>query len=293
MIDLHIHTKISDGQYSVQEILQKSVNSGISVIAITDHDTVGGLDEAKKCVAELEKNGQKITLVKGVELQIEWHMGEFHLLGLGLKEISKTLQILINDLQKYRMLRNAEIVKRMRAHDIDVTLTEIENEFSGQVIGRPHFAEFLVRRGLAKNMQAAFKKYLRWGKEFYVERRGANLDEAIIAITESGGAPVIAHPLSLYLSWSKLEKTLVNLYERGIAGIEAYHPGATLHECKRLEDIARKIGLFVTAGSDFHGEKIRADRKLGHSAGGKEISDRFWTEELEPYLIKTSQDSFL
>ena len=118
----------------------------------------------------------------------------------------------------------------------------------------------------------------------YVERTGANLDESIVAIKESGGVPVIAHPMSLYLSWGKLPDQLINFYERGVLGMEAFHPGARVTECLRLEERAKKIGFFITAGSDFHGEKIRADRKLGHTCGNKKIEERFWLEELKPNL---------
>ena len=88
--------------------------------------------------------------------------------------------------------------------------------------------------------------------------------------------PVIAHPMSLYLSWGKLPDALQDFYERGVMGLEAFHPGARVTECLRLEELAHKIGFFVTAGSDFHGEKIRADRKLGHTCGGRKIEDEVW-----------------
>lgn len=286
MVDFHIHTNASDGQYSPSEIIKKAQNLGLSVIAITDHDTVAGLEEAENCVKTLNFDDHRPKLLHGIELSISWNTsGEFHLLGLGFKTVSERLRYLIENLQKNRNLRNEIIISKMNDSGIKVTIEEVQAQFPNRVIGRPHFAAFLVEKKIAKNNQTAFKNFLARGKQFYVERMNANLDEAVTAIVESGGAPVIAHPLSLYKSWGKIGDTLKEIFERGVVGMEAYHSGATLHDCKRLEEMARKHGFFVTAGSDFHGEAVRADRKMGFTAGDKKIEDRFWTEELEPYLM--------
>lgn len=271
MIDLHIHTTASDGQYTPTEIIGKSVEKNIKVIAITDHDTISGLEEGKKAA---EKAG--ITLVSGIEININNSVGEFHLLGLGLKNISDSLIKIIDDLITNRDLRNQQIIEKINASGYDFSLEEMQNDFPNTVLGRPHFAAELVKKKIVKTRQVAFDKYLAKGRPWYVNRIGANLDEAITAIKDSGGHPVIAHPMSLYLSWGKLPDALVNYYERGVEGIEAFHPGARVSECLRLEELAHKIGFFVTAGSDFHGEKIRTDRRLGHTCGDKKIEDKYW-----------------
>ncbi len=281
MIDLHMHTTASDGQYTPCQLVRKVAEKNITVMAITDHDTYDGLEEGKK---EAAKAG--ITFVPGIELNIERPGCEFHLLGLGLKSISKELKEVVNSLQKSRDDRNQYIVDKMREEGIQVTLEDIQNEFPCQVIGRPHFAAWLENHGIVKHRQQAFDKYLARGRPWHVDRVGANLDEAVQAIYECGGIPVVAHPLSLYLSWTKLEVVLNDFHERGVAGLEAYHPGARVVECKRLEEMAHRLGMFVTGGSDFHGEAVRHDRKPGHAAGEKEIEDRLWFEELEPALKK-------
>ena len=273
MIDLHIHTTASDGQYSPTEIIQKAAEKGISVAAITDHDTIEGIEEGAAAAREFG-----VTFVPGCELNINFPTGEFHLLGLGLKNISPSFTELLENLVKNRNLRNEQIIEKIRADGIDLTLEEMKTDFPGNVIGRPHFAAELVKKGIVKNRQLAFDKYLAKGRPWYVERVGSNLDEAIVAIKESGGVPVIAHPMSLYLSWGKLPDALQNIFDRGVMGLEAFHPGARVTDCLRLEEVARKIGFFVTAGSDFHGEKIRADRKLGHTCGNKKIDDKYWLE---------------
>ena len=279
MVDLHIHTTASDGQYTPTEIVKKAQAAGLSVIAITDHDTVSGVDEAQ---AAGRLAG--VPVVPGIELTVNWPTGEFHLLGLGVATVSPSLTAIIGTLQEKRQCRNEAIVHKMNAAGIRVTLDELSARFPGGTLGRPHIAAFLVERGIVKNRQQAFSRYLARGKPWYVPHDGVNLDEAIVAIEDSGGAPVIAHPLSLYVSWGKLESVLRDIHGRGVAGIEAYHPSATLHECERLERLAAACGFFVTGASDFHGEAVRADRKIGHTAGGRPIADRFWTDNLEPYL---------
>lgn len=283
MIDLHVHTTASDGQYTPTDIIGMAAEKNIKIIAITDHDTVAGLEEGKKAA---EKAG--ITLVQGIELNINNSAvnvnGEFHLLGLGLKNISSSLTKIIEDLINNRNFRNQEIIKKIQADGFDLTLEEMLEDFPNTVIGRPHFAAELVKKKIVKTRQLAFDKYLAKGRPWYVNRVGANLDEAISAIKDSGGSPVLAHPMSLYLSWGKLPDALQNYYERGIEGLEAFHPGARVTECLRLEELGRKIGYFITAGSDFHGEKIRSDRKLGYTCGGKKIEDKYW-EDIKEILL--------
>ena len=279
MIDLHVHTTASDGQFSPSQIIQMAVDKGLSRIAITDHDTAAGLEEAKAAAQEL-----KINFVAGTELNISFPTGEFHLLGLGFTHISPSLNEIFEDLVKSRQERNENIISKMQKDGVQISLEEVQKDYPDTILGRPHFAAELVKKKVVKNRQMAFDKYLAKGRPWYVDRVGANLDQAIVAIKESGGLPVVAHPMSLYLSWGKLPETLQNFYERGVAGIEAYHPGARMTECLRLEELARKIGFFVTAGSDFHGPKVRADRKLGHTCNDKPIENRFWDEELGKYL---------
>ena len=271
MIDLHVHTTASDGQYSPSQIIEKASEKNISTIAITDHDTVAGLNEGAEAA---KKHG--ITFVPGVELNISYPTGEFHLLGLGFKQISPSLTEILDNLVKNRELRNIQIIDKMREGGVDITLQEMQEDFPDTVLGRPHFAAELVKKKVVKTRQQAFDRFLAKGRPWYVQRVGSNLDEAIVAIKESGGVPVIAHPMSLYLSWGKLPDALQNFYDRGVMGLEAFHPGARVTECLRLEELAKKIGFFVTAGSDFHGEKIRADRKLGHTCGGRKIEDDVW-----------------
>ncbi len=286
MIDLHTHTTASDGQYSPKELVYKVAEKNMSVLAITDHDTIAGLKEGAEACKE-----KGITFVPGIEINIQRPNCEFHLLGLGLNlnGISESLNKIIKDLIESRHARNEFIVSKMRNFGIETTVEAIQAEFPNQVLGRPHFASWLASYKYVKNRQAAFDKFLARDRPWYAERVGADLDESVNAIYESGGVPVIAHPLSLYLSWSKIEPVLADFFERGVKGMECFHPGARVTECLRLQEIARKLGFFVTAGSDFHGEKVRADRRPGHTCGEKVIEDKYYFEELKPFLEKLHQ----
>lgn len=275
MIDLHVHTTASDGQYSPAQIIGKAAEKNLKAIAITDHDTVAGLEEAKAAGRELG-----VTVVPGIELNITFPTGEFHLLGLGIKEPSKSLINIVENVIKNRNDRNAQIIEKMNEDGVPLTQEELQADFPNTVIGRPHFAAEIVKHGVVKTRQQAFDQYLARGRKWYVPRVCTNLDEAIVALRESGAVPVVAHPMSLYLSWGRLPDFLKDCYEKGVMGIEAFHPGARVTECLRLEELGRKIGFIITAGSDFHGEKIRSDRRLGHTCGGKKIDDKYYFEEL-------------
>lgn len=287
MIDLHMHTTASDGQYSPRELVCKAAEKNMKVLAITDHDTISGLKEGAEACKEKE-----IIFVPGIEINIQRPNCEFHLLGLGLNlnGISESLSKVLENLVKTRRERNEFIVSKMNSFGIEATVDSIQAEFPNQILGRPHFASWLANHHYVKNRQAAFDKFLARDRPWYVERTGADLDESVKAIYESGGVPVIAHPLSLYLSWSKIEPVLADFFERGVKGMECFHPGARVTECLRLQEIARKIGFFVTAGSDFHGEKVRADRRPGHTCGGKIIEDKYYFEELKPFLEKLREE---
>ena len=183
------------------------------------------------------------------------------------------------------------MAQKLREQGVNITLEEVKEHFNTDSIGRPHFAEIMVQKGIVKQRQVAFDKYFAKGRPCYVDRTGADLKEAARAITLSGGIPVQAHPLSIYVSWGKIEETMKGIKEKGVMGLEAWHPGVRIAEAQRLEELAQKLGMFATAGSDFHGEKVRADRHIGYSAGKRKIEDRFYFENLLPNLTKYREEN--
>ena len=281
MIDLHSHSYASDGIFSPKEAAEYAVQKNLKVWALTDHDTVDGLSEAALTCAQ---SGSDIIFVPGIEVNVRWPTGEFHLLGLGLRKYSDELRDLTSDLSESRRRRNLEIVEKMNRDGIKVTLDEIESMFAESQLGRPHFAAYLVKIGKVKHRQDAFDRYLSKGRPWYVSHDGADLDVAVEAIRSAGGIPVLAHPLSLYVSWGKMEETIEKIKNHGVEGLEAWHPAARINEGFKLELLAKKLGMFVTAGSDYHGKGVRADRHLGLTSGDRKIDDRFWFEELATHL---------
>ena len=284
MIDLHTHSSASDGSFSPSALIKEAEKRGLSALALTDHDTVDGLEEAAKAAGE-----SGIRFIPGIELEIIWNEdapassagGEFHLLGLGLKRLSSDFLAAVEKLARRREERNLEIVDRMNKAGVAVSYDEIrtlagETDLKGQrhSIGRPHFAAFLVNRKIVRNREQAFIRYLGRGKPFYIPKAGLEFERAAALIRDSGGIAVLAHPMSLYVAWGRLPNLIKNLKERGLDGIEAWHPTSKVSACKRLEDLGKKLELCVTAGSDFHGE-ARPDRKLGITAGGKKIDEAY------------------
>lgn len=279
MIDLHTHSRASDGSYLPSALIAHAASQGVSILALTDHDSVAGNAEAAAAARE-----SGIAFVPGIELDIEWKSGECHMLGLGLKSVSGELTALIAALQADRAERNAGIIGKMRADGIDIDLPRVQSLAGDGTLGRPHFAQYLVEAKVVKTRQQAFDRYLAKDRPYYLDRKGIPLDAGISAIRSSGGIPILAHPMSLYASWGSLPDIIASFRDRGIAGLEAWHPAARIAECERLEKLANELGLLVTAGSDFHGA-ARPDRKIGRTAGGRAIDDRFMTDELRALLF--------
>jgi predicted metal-dependent phosphoesterase TrpH len=277
MVDFHTHSNASDGDYSPVQLIREAKKRGISAIALTDHDTLGGLESAKS-----EAQALGIHFIPGIEISINWTGegkvpgmgpgGEFHLLGLGIHTPSTAFVAAIDELSRRREARNREILDRMHELSIEVSWEEILALSGGHSVGRPHFASMLVMKKIVKNKQQAFARYLKKGKPLYVPKAGLAFAEAAALIRESGGIPVLAHPMSLYVAWGRLPDLILALKDRGLMGIEAWHPTAKAKPCRRLEELGRKLGLYITEGSDYHGS-TRPDRQLGCSNRGREISD--------------------
>jgi len=281
MIDLHTHSSASDGDLSPSMLMDKAARLGIKIIALTDHDTIAGLEEAQNAALKLN-----IHFIPGVELEIESRHhtpainGEFHLLGLGISGFSDEFHDALTFLAGARDRRNLEMVRKMNAAGIEVEYDEIKSfaggfeGFRDGMVGRPHFGAFLISRKIVKNQEQAFRQWLGKGRRFYVPREGLEFEKAARLIHQAGGKAVLAHPMSLYVSWGRLPALMASLKKQGLDGLEAWHPTATVAACKRLEELGRSLGLWVTAGSDYHGS-ARPERKLGYTAGGRVIKDEF------------------
>jgi len=298
MVDFHTHSNISDGDLPPAILIKEAVKQGLSALALTDHDTINGLESAK--IAAKQEN---IHFIPGIEVNINWTRGksthdvphnipglgpggEFHLLGLGINSPTAAFVSAINSLAQRREVRNREIIDRMvelsmispngqeAAWDELLTIAGKASisKGAGNSLGRPHFAALLIKHRIVRNVNQAFARYLGVGKPLYVPKEGLIFEEAASLIRESGGIPVLAHPISLFVAWGRLPDLIKTLKGMGLMGLEAWHPTAKQGSCRRLESLAKSLGLYVTEGSDFHGS-IRPDRKLGYSSRGRKIDD--------------------
>ena len=287
MVDLHTHSNTSDGDLSPAMLINEASRLGLSAIALTDHDTINGLESARITAGSIEN----MHFIPGIEININWRNGktqhgapglgpggEFHLLGLGINNPSPAFVKAIEELSRRRETRNREILDKMYELSLidsfldSSTWDELLAISGGNSMGRPHFAKFLVKRKIVKNQNQAFSRYLGVGKPLFVPKEGMIFEEAAALIRESGGIPVLAHPASLYVAWGRLPELVKILKNLGLMGLEAWHPTAKPGSCHRLEALAQSLGLYITEGSDFHGS-VRPDRKMGHSSRGRKISD--------------------
>lgn len=274
MVDLHTHSKASDGALSPAELLALAARKGVKALALTDHDTIDGVQAAGEASLQLG-----LGFIPGVEIEIEFSPGEFHLLGLGIDPENDHLVQTLSTLAKIRQRRNKDILSRFQEAGIRLDMDEIEAVAGTSRIGRPHIADALVRQKVVRNRQEAFDKYLAKGKPFYLSKDCLALEDAIAMIREAGGVSVVAHPYSLFVSKSKLSELMDEWKVLGVDGIEGYHSAAKLGQCRILERMGRQRGFLITAGSDYHNES-KPECGIGHTAGGIEISDSFYTELL-------------
>jgi predicted metal-dependent phosphoesterase TrpH len=274
MVDLHSHSTASDGRLSPTNLVALAATRRLTALALTDHDTVAGLAEAERAA-----NDRGIRFIPGIELEVESDTGEFHLLGLDIGSRNQDWSRRLGEIQVLRDQRNRRIFAKMTEAGIRGDYDEVKALAQGGQVGRPHFAQFLVNRGKVETIQEAFNHFLGTGRLFYEKKAAFPLARALELVHDAGGFAVVAHPTSLQLSFTELEVKLGEWKTLGLDGVEAWHPGTEPRHCRRIETIARNLGLKVTAGSDFHGEN-RPDRQLGLTSGGKTIEDSVLEELL-------------
>jgi len=261
LIDLHVHTTASDGSLSPSEVVRRANSLGLKAIAITDHDTVAGVEEALK-----EGESSKVEVIPGIELSVDVSKGTCHLLGYFIdfkdKNLSKKLQLV----QRAREERNLKMLKKLKELGIELTLEEVKTFAKDGQLCRPHFALAMFKRGYVSSVDEAFERFLKKGGPAYVEKFRLSPKEAIRMILEAKGIPVLAHPFTLELEENQFEVFLKELREHGLKGIEAYYPDHTPEQTEVYERLGTKYGLLITGGTDFHGPP-RDEIELGKGRG--------------------------
>lgn len=254
--DLHTHSTASDGQYTPTQLARRAKNRGLNVWALTDHDTMDGLEEAVQAGEELG-----LRVVRGIELGASEHKN-LHILGYGFAPGAPELAALCQTMKKSRDERKFRIVDFLREKGVIIDLGEVEELAGGTIISRPHFAQIMVRRGYVATTREAFDRYLDTDEYQRIERFKADAETCIRAIKVSGGKVSLAHPYQLGYSDEHLEELVKTLKEYGLDAIECHYPKHTPEQTAFYLQLAKKYGLHISGGSDFHGEKIKPDVEL-------------------------------
>jgi predicted metal-dependent phosphoesterase TrpH len=249
--DLHIHSIYSDGSFTPYEIVQFCKKLDLKVIAITDHDTVSGIDEA------LSLAGPGFEVVPAVELSSNIGDLDVHILGYYINHKDADFLDYLEDFKKHRTKRVKRIIKMLSENGIKLEFEQIKTLAKDCSLGRPHVAEVLLEKGYVSSMSEAFTKYLGYGQPYYVPKKSIHPKKVIKMIKRCGGIPIIAHPGTI-----NSEPVIYELIMHGALGLEVWHPEHTYRWRQVLYEIALKNGLLMTGGSDCHGK--RADSiKIG------------------------------
>lgn len=260
-IDLHAHTTTSDGSMSPRELVRHAKASGLEAVAVTDHDTIAGIEEALE-----EARNIGIEVIPGIEISVDYKP-EMHILGYFFNGTHKNIEPVLSKLRKHREERNPKIVAKLNELGYAITMKEVLLEATGNVVGRPHFAKVLMNKGYVRSVQEAFEKLLAGGKPAYFKKDKLTPGQGIKHILEAGGIPVLAHPVHLHHTTGQLDHLLGELRSEGLQGVETYYVDNTPEDTGTLLRLAIKHHLVPTGGSDFHGSfkpHIEIGRGLGN-----------------------------
>ena len=266
LCDLHAHSTASDGTDRPAEIVRIAKRIGLRAVALTDHDTLAGIPEARE-----EARHLGVELIPGCEISLDGVPGTFHMTGIGIDPGNAFLRERLDFVREGREGRNAEIAKKLQGLGYAVTVEEAAAEAGGDVVGRPHFARVLVKKGIVKDFREAFDRFLGKNRAAYAERERLPLSEAIGAIHGAGGCAVLAHPYTVALPDPvEFEKWIGAMAAAGLDGIETYYTEHSAADERRYRELARRCALLESGGSDYHGGN-KANTELGVGKGGLRI----------------------
>jgi hypothetical protein len=270
-IDLHTHSTCSDGTLTPTALLDLAARRHLAAIALTDHDTVAGVVEA---ICRGRTNG--VQVISGIEVSSRLDETSLHILGYGISHEQPEFLSFLAELQQARQDRNRSIVGRFHELGIPLRMAELE-AVAGDQIGRPHFARLLVAKGICRDSQEAFVRYLRRGSPAFVEHVRPPADEVIAHISKAGGVAILAHPASTDPGLEKILTIVARLKEYGLAGLEAFYPTHSGKVCRALQKIAADHGMLVSGGTDFHGDNP-SGIPLGGNAKSIRVPLKIWEE---------------
>lgn len=267
-VDLHTHSTASDGSVRPSALVEMAAERGLSAIALTDHDTLEGLPEARETASALG-----VEVIPGTELSLESEGGAMHLVVLWLEPGEGALQSRLGSLQAGRAVRNSAIVDLLNSHGMAMTIEEVEEEAGAGSVGRPHIAAVMLRRGYVASINEAFDLWLGSGCPAYVGRPRLGPEEAIGLAREQGAVPVLAHPHTLGINTApEMAAQLRRLHDAGLVGLEALCAGYRRHEREGYGYLARRFDLIPSGGSDYHGS-YKPGLELGTGYGDLHVGE--------------------
>ena len=280
-VDLHAHSCKSDGSLTPSELVELAASKHLAAVALTDHDTVAGIDEALAAA-----DGKDIELVPGIEFSTEYEGRDIHIVGLYINHNDAQFQKYLQNFIESRDLRNQKMCQKLQEHGLDVRYEDMIKEFAGSVMTRAHYAAYLFQKGYVKSIPEAFKRYVGDDAPCFVPREKVTPGQAAALIVRNGGVPVLAHPILYHMPDEELDRLTRSLTDAGLAAIEAVYCSYSTEEELQIRRLAAKYELLLSGGSDFHG-KAKPGLELGTGYGGLYVPYEFLSK-IKERLINNS-----
>ncbi len=254
-IDLHTHTCKSDGSYTPTELVDYAIEKNLAAIAITDHDSIEGLNEALSHAKALKEKGlPTVEVVPGIEFSTKYGEQDVHVVGLYIAYDSPSFQKALENFVDSRTTRNEKMCQNLQGAGIDITYDKLRARYPDSVITRAHYASYLLEEGYVKSRQDAFAQYLGNHTKYFVPREKVTPVQAVELILHAGGIPILAHPPLYHMGNDRLDALTASLKAAGLMGIETFYSTYTNQDIRDMRRLAVKYDLLLSGGSDFHGE---------------------------------------
>jgi len=260
IVDLHVHSNKSDGTFTPSELVDYAVEKGLTAFALTDHDTIEGVNEAL-----LASEGKPVTVLPGVEFSTEYEGKDIHIVGLMIDPDCPAILEKMQEFVSSRITRNQKMCAALQAAGVDVSYEKLMETYPGAVITRAHYAKYMIKEGYVKSFAEAFERYIGDRAPCFIPREKVTPQDAIKLILEAKGIPVLAHPLLYGMGKDRLQLLVERLKEAGLVAIEAVYSTYSPSEEAEMRKLAKENGLLISGGSDFHGStKPGLDLAVGY-----------------------------
>lgn len=259
-VDLHVHSNRSDGTFTPAQLVDYAMEKGLAAFALTDHDSVDGLEEALSYAEQLrrtlspEKAKDVPEVIPGIEFSTEYQGRDVHIVGLYIDHHNDRFRKYLEDFVASRITRNRKMCALLQKAGIEISYESLLAEFPGAVITRAHYARYLLIHNYTRSMQEAFERYIGDRCPCYVPREKVTPGQAVDLILQAGGIPILAHPILYHMSDERLEALVSQLKKAGLMGIEAIYSTYNAAEERQIRRLAENYRLAISGGSDFHGE---------------------------------------